>query len=172
MQGNSSNYDSLTSRPCLLLRRLELLSPTIIWSMCTLRSILLMKTERPGCARRPFGVNCSKSLTGRVVLSFRTLLSYLAGVVRVSPAFSACRSHCLSSAIHHSTTGHKPLILTNAKKAYENRRVGSGLAIARLNEVGALSLQTTFLATIRGGGYQRVLASSYCGCSHCWKLRT
>ena len=57
------------------------------------------------------------------------------------------------------TTGHKPVILTNAKKAYQNRQVGS-LSIQRLNEVGALSLQTTFLATIRGGGYQRVLTSA------------
>lgn len=159
MQGNSSNFDSLTSA--------AVSAATTTGTTISYNNLVDVYAALDPAHENGATWLCSKSVwsqllkivdgEGRPVLQNTSFVPG-GGGPRFASLFGLPIT--LSQFSDPLTTGHKPLILTNAKKAYENRRVGGGLAIQRLNEVGALSLQTTFLATIRGGGYQRVLASS------------
>jgi len=57
-----------------------------------------------------------------------------------------------------STVGNRAVVLANPQN-YTLRRVG-GLGIIRLSEIGALSLQTTFMGVYRAAGYTRVQTSN------------
>jgi HK97 family phage major capsid protein len=159
MQGNGSNYDSLTAA--------AVSAATTTGTTISYDNIVDVYAALPPAAENGAEWLVNKSVWSQLLKLVDGEGRPLLQTTSVVPGGGGPRFQALfglpvtlSTYSDPLTAGKKPLILTNVRKAYQLRRVGQGLSIQRLNEIGALSLQTTFVVTARGGGYQRVLSSA------------
>lgn len=151
--GNSSNFDSLTASAVTKVtsagsptfENLVDLYASIDYSQLNNGAKFLMSQQVWASLMK------LKDGDGRYILTPNAQgvpYSSLFGIDIVRSAFSP----------NTTTVGNKAIILANPK-AYTWRQVGN-LSIIRLDQIGALSLQTTFLGVARGAGYHRIQSSN------------